>query len=93
MFSTYVKHHRSAYQSVLALAKKTNYTTYNPSTRIVVEYLMNQVSHHQVNQQLNIASIGSGASAHLDTHDDSNNDLEMPLICYSPKEWAQLLFA
>ncbi len=32
MFSTYVECHKAAYQSMLALLKKTNYTAYNPST-------------------------------------------------------------
>ncbi len=54
---------------------------------------MHQVLHHMVIQQLNIASVGSGVSGHLWTHDDQWNNLEMPLIRYSPKEWAQLLSA
>ncbi len=110
---------------MLALAKKTNYTAYDPSTHVphflnaitdptlaqakllfdtnckqysgnfdaIVEYLMNQVLHHQVNQQLNIDSVGSGASSRLRTHDDCRNNLEMPVISYLPKEWAQLLSA
>ncbi len=51
---------------------------------------MNQVTHQQVNQQLNIASVGSGTVGKLKTFDDCGNNLEMPLICYLPEEWAQL---
>ncbi len=51
---------------------------------------MNQVTHQQVNQQLNIASVDSGAPSHLKTKDAQGNDLEMPLIEYSNEQWAQL---
>ncbi len=54
------------------------------------EYLMNQVQHHQVTQQLNIASVGSGAPGRLCTRDDQGNSLEMPLIAYLPEDWTQL---
>ncbi len=123
MFATYVERHKSAYQSMLALAKNIKYIAYDPSTCVchflngirdhalaqaklslkanretysdnfdaTVEYLMNQVQHHQVNQQLNIDSVGSGASGRLRTRDDQGNDLKMPLVHYLPKEWAQLL--
>ncbi len=92
---------------MLALAKKTDYISYNPSTRVchflngimdptvaqakllleencgqyfgnfdaTVEYLMNQVLLHQVNQQLNIDCVGSGASGHLKTCDDCGKEL------------------
>ncbi len=33
-FTMHVERHKNAYQSILALVKKTNYTTYDPSTRI-----------------------------------------------------------
>ncbi len=98
---------------MLALAKKTNYTTYDPSTCVchflngimdpviaqakllieascdrysgnfdaTIEYLMNQVSHNQVNQLLNIASVSSGASVCTKNYDSCGNDLELPLIC------------
>ncbi len=32
IFTTYVEPHKAVYQSMLALAKKTNYTAYDPST-------------------------------------------------------------
>ncbi len=124
-FAMYVEHHKTKYQSMLALAKKTDYTAYDPRICIqhflngimdpalaqaklsletnremysgnfdaTVEYQMNQVQHQQVNQQLNIASDGSGAPARLCTHDDQGNNLEMPLIVYSSEEWAQLSLA
>ncbi len=50
---------------------------------------MNQVTHQQVNQQLNIASVGSGAPGRLKTKDERGNNLEMPLIEYSSEQWAQ----
>ncbi len=93
MFSTYIKCHKTVYQSMLALAKKINYTAYDsicvchflhgtmdPTLAqaklsieannkkycgdfdATIEYLMNQVSHHQVNQQLNNASVVCGDS-------------------------------
>ncbi len=31
IFSAYVKHHKTLFQSMLALAKKTDYTAYSPS--------------------------------------------------------------
>ncbi len=34
LFVTYMEGHKTAYQSMLALAKKTDYTTYDPSTRV-----------------------------------------------------------
>ncbi len=108
--------------SMLAPSKKTNYTTYDPSTCVhhflngitnpaltqaklsleanckhysgnfdtTIEYLMNQVQHHQVNKQLNIASVGSGAPGYLEAHDNQGNILEMPLVCYLPEKWTQL---
>ncbi len=51
---------------------------------------MNQVTHQQVNQQLHIASVDSGAPNRLKTKDAQGNDLEMPLIEYSNEQWAQL---
>ncbi len=51
---------------------------------------MNQVMHHQVNQQLHVASVGSGAPGLLKTRNDCGHDLEMPLIEYLREEWAQL---
>ncbi len=119
-FSTYVERHMTAYQSMLALAKKNNYTAYDPSTRVchflndimdsalaqaklsadanheqysgnfdaTVVYLMNQVSHHQINQQPNIASVGSGAPGRLKTRNEHSRELVMPAIKYSCEEWA-----
>ncbi len=107
---------------MLALAKKTDYVAYDPSTRVrhflngitdpslaqaklsleanrdqysgdfdaTVEYLMNQVTHQQVNQQLHIASVDSSAPSRLKTKNAQGNDLEMPLIEYSNEQWAQL---
>ncbi len=72
------------------LSLKANHETYSGNFDATVEYLMNQVEHHQVNQQLNIASICIGAPGHLWTCDDQGNDLEILLICYLPEEWAQL---
>ena len=121
-FATYVERHKDAYQSMLALAKKTNYVAYDPGTRVrhflngitdpslaqaklsleanrdqysgdfdaTVEYLMNQVTHQQVNQQLHIARVDSGAPSRLQTKDAQGHDLEMPLIEYSNEQWAQL---
>ncbi len=54
---------------------------------------MNQVQHHQVNQQLNIASVGSSAPGCLGTCDNQGNNLEMPLVNYLLEEWAQSLLA
>ncbi len=51
---------------------------------------MNQVQHQHINQQLNIASVGSGAAGHLHTHNAQGNDLKMPLVQYLLEEWAQL---
>ncbi len=121
-FSTYVERLKDANQSMLALAKKTDYVVYDPSTCVrhylngimdhalaqaklsleanhdqysgnfnaTVEYLMNQVTHHQVNQQLNIASVGSGTPGCLKTCNNCGNDLKMPIIEYLHEEWAQL---
>ncbi len=50
---------------------------------------MNQVQHQQVNQQLNVASIGSGATGRLRTRDAQGNNLKMPLVQYSLEEWVQ----
>ncbi len=107
MFTTYVEHHKAVYQSMLALAAKTDCTTNDPSTHVhhflngitdpaviqaklslkaycyhysgnfdtTVEYLMSQVSHHQVNQQLAIACFNSVAPGCLKTHDDCCNNL------------------
>ncbi len=33
-FATYVEHHKTSYQSMLSLAKKTNHVAYDPGTRI-----------------------------------------------------------
>ncbi len=121
-FNTYVECHKTTYQSILALAKRTNYTAYDPCTHVchflngimdpalaqaklsldvncelysdaTVEYLINQVSHHQVNQQLNIAGVGSGTPGCLKTCNGCSRELEMPVIEYSCEEWAQLLSA
>ncbi len=113
-FSTYVERHKDAYQSMLALAKRTDYVMYDPSTCVhhflngimdpvlaqaklsleansdqysgnfdaTVKYLMNQVTHHQVNQQLHIASVGSGPPDRLKTRYDCGNDLEIPHATY-----------
>ncbi len=91
IFNTYVECHKTTYQSILALAKKTDYTAFDPSTCVchflngianptlaeaklslkanceqysgnydaTIEYLMNQVLHHQVNQQIHIALVHS----------------------------------
>ncbi len=120
-FTMYVERHKAAYQTMLALAKKTDCTTYDPSTCVchflngimdpalaqaklslkanckmnsvnfdaTVEYFMNQVQHHQVTHQLNIASVGGGAPGCLRNCDDQGNNLEIPLIAYSPEDWAQ----
>ncbi len=58
-----------------------------------VKYLMNQVTYHQVNKQLNIGSVGSSAPNRLCTCNDQGNDLKMPLVNYLLEEWAQLLSA
>ncbi len=124
-FNTYVEWHKTAYQSMLDLVKKTNYTTYDSSTRVchflnsimdpalaqaklsleanheqysgnfdaVVEYLMNPFSHHHVNQQHSIASVGSGAPGHLKGCNDCGRELEMQAIKYSLEKQAQLLLA
>ncbi len=34
LFATYVERHMTVYQSMLALAKKTDYTAYDPSTHV-----------------------------------------------------------
>ncbi len=115
-FNTYIECHKTIYQSILALVKKTNYSAYDPSTQVfhfingitdpelaqsklslnanhvqyscnvdaTIEYLMNQVSHHQVNQQFS-------TPGHLKTHNDHGRELEMPANKYSCEEWAQLL--
>ncbi len=51
---------------------------------------MNQVTHQQVNQQLHIDSVDSGAPTCLKTKDEHGNNLEMPLVEYSNAQWAQL---
>ncbi len=53
-------------------------------------YLKNQVLHKQVNQLLQIASVGNGNAGCLKTLNDLGQDLEMPLVDYLPKDWAQL---
>ncbi len=72
------------------LSLDANCDQYSGDFDAIVEYLMNQVTHHQVNQQLNIASVDSGTPSCLKTCDDWGNDLEMPLIEYLCEEWAQL---
>ncbi len=125
MFAMYVELHKTVYQSMLALANKTDYIAYDPGTRVchflnsitdpslaqaklslkanpemyssdfdaTVEYLMNQVQHQQVNQQLNIASVGSGAAGRHCTRDDQGNNHKIPLVNYSLEECAPLLSA
>ncbi len=66
---------------------------YSGDFEATVEYLMNKVTHQQVNQQLNIATIDSGAPSCLKIKDARGNDLEMPLIEYSNEQWAQLSLA
>ncbi len=72
------------------LSFEANHVQYSGNFDTIIEYLMNQVLHHQVNQQIHIASVGSGASGSLKTHNDHGKNLEMPLIWYLPKEWTQL---
>ncbi len=59
------------------LSFEANCDQYSGNFDATVKYLMNQVQHHQVNQQLNVASVGSGASSHLQTCDDQGNNLKM----------------
>ena len=75
------------------LSLEANREQYSGDFDACVEYLMNQVTHQQVNQQLNIASVDTGATVgagRLKTKDARGNDLEMPLIQYTPEQWAQL---
>ncbi len=72
------------------LSLEANRETNSGNFDATVEYLMNQVQHHQVNQQLNIASVGCGAAGRLRTCDAQGNNLEMPLVQYLSEEWAQL---
>ncbi len=72
------------------MSLEANHKQYSGNFDATVEYLINQVLYHQVNKQLNIAWVGSGASGCLQTCDDQGNNLEMPLISYSSEEWAQL---
>ncbi len=55
-------------------------SNYSGNFDATVEYLMNQVTHQQVNQQLNIASVDSGPPSHLKTKDKRDNNIKMPLI-------------
>ncbi len=75
------------------LSLKANRKTYSGNFDATVEYLMNQVMHHQVNQQLNIASVCSGTYGWLRTCDDQVNNLEIPLLNYLLEDWTQLLSA
>ncbi len=61
--------------------------TYSGNFNATVEYLMNQVQHQQVNQQLNIPNVGSVAPGHLCTLNDQGKDLKMPLVNDSSEEW------
>ncbi len=71
------------------LSLEAIFKQYSGDFDVTVEYLMNQVTHHQVNQQLNISSLGSGPPGCLKTCNDCSNDLKMPLIEYSLEECAQ----
>ncbi len=72
------------------LSLKANFMQYGGNFDATVKYLMPQVAHQQVNKQLSISSVGNSTACRLKTCDDEGHDLEMPLICYSPKEWAKL---
>ncbi len=71
------------------LSLEANREQYSGNFDATVEYLMNQVTHQQVNQQLNIASVDSGAHGCVNTKDARGNNLEMTLIKYSNEQWAQ----
>ncbi len=47
------------------LSIEANCAQYSGNFDATIEYLMNQVPLHQVNQQLNVVSVGSGASGCL----------------------------
>ncbi len=119
-FAAHVECHKTTFQPILALVKKTNYVSYNPGNCVylflnsimdpfvaqtklsldancdqysdnfdaTVQYLMNQVTHQQVNQQVNIASVGSSIARKLKICDNCRNNLKMPPLCYLPKAWA-----
>ncbi len=70
------------------LSLKANHEQYSGNFDATVVYLMNQVSHHQINQQPNIASVGSGAPSRLKTRNEHSRELVMPAIKYSCEEWA-----
>ncbi len=72
---------------------EANRKQYSGNFDATVKYLMNQVSHQQVNQPLHIGSVGSVTTCCLKTPNDCGQDLEMPLIEYLPEDWAQLLSA
>ncbi len=72
------------------LSLEANREQYSGDFDATVEYLMNQVTHQQVNQQLHVASVDSGAPSRLKTKDERSNNLKMPLIEYSNKQWDQL---
>ncbi len=72
------------------LSLNSNHNYYSGNFNANIEYLMNQVSHQQVNQQLNFTAVGSGAPRIFKIPDDKGHNLELPLDCYTPKEWAQL---
>lgn len=56
-----------------------------------VEYLLNQVVHHQMNQQLNIAADRQGTAGTLHREDDKGQDLNMLAVLYSKEQWAKML--
>ncbi len=72
------------------LSLEANHDQYSCDFDATIEYSMNQVTHQQVNQQLNIASVGSNMAWKLKNHDKHGHKLKMPLINYLPKESAQL---
>lgn len=72
------------------LSLEANHEQYSGNFDACVEYLMNQVTHQQVNQQINIVSVGSGAPNCLKTKDKCHNNIVMPLVEYTNEQWAQL---
>lgn len=65
------------------LSLEANHNQYSGKFDATVKYLKSQVTHQQVNQQLNIASLDSGTFGRLKTSDTHGNDFKMPLsaIC------------
>ncbi len=61
------------------LSLEANRKMYSGNFDATIEYLMNQVQHQLVNQQLNIASVGSGTAGCLHTRNTQGNNLEIPL--------------